>query len=71
VLSQADGEKLKKLTSENVGKQLALLIGSQVVLAPYIREPISDGEIMLELPDSPYSILLKALKAHSLPIGAN
>ncbi len=61
--SQADGEKLKALTSADVGSQLAMLVGSQIVTAPRIYSPISDGVAMLSFPDSSYSILLQALQA--------
>jgi hypothetical protein len=63
VLSRGDGEKLKVLTSENIGKRLALLVASNVVLAPYVSEPISDGQMMIELPDPAYQTLIKALQA--------
>ena len=63
LLSQEDSKKLQVLTSNNVGKQMALLIGSQVVFAPYVQEPISDGRVVLELSEPADSILLRALKA--------
>jgi hypothetical protein len=62
--TRADGEKLKALTSANVGSQLAMVVGSQVVTAPTIHSPITDGVAMLSFPDSSYSTLLQALQAN-------
>jgi hypothetical protein len=62
LLSREDGEKLHTLTSENVGSQMALLVDTQIVLAPYVQGPISDGQVTLELSKPSYSIVLQALK---------
>jgi hypothetical protein len=62
ILSQEDGGKLHTLTSENVGNQMALLVDTQVIAAPYVQGSIADGRVMLELSDPSYSILLQALK---------
>jgi preprotein translocase subunit SecD len=37
------------VTKANVGKQLAFLVGGRVVMAPMIREPITDGMAALTL----------------------
>ncbi len=57
-----DAEKLKNLTSSNVGNQVAFMIGSQVVTDPRILAPISDGKMSLTLSDSSYLAVLQALK---------
>jgi hypothetical protein len=62
LLSQEDTERLRTLTSANVGNRMALLVDAQVIFAPYVLAPITDGRVILELSEPSYSVLLKALR---------
>jgi hypothetical protein len=64
-LSREDAAKLKKLTSENFGKRMALCVGSRVILAPNVTDTIPDGDIRISLPEQSFLILTSALKANT------
>jgi len=54
-LQASDAKALEKLTSENVGKHLALVFGSRIVAAPLVTQPLSTGKIILSsLPKDAY-----------------
>jgi len=38
-------KKLLKLTSENINKRLGIFIDGKLIMAPIIKEPISDGSV--------------------------
>ncbi len=42
-LTPAGGQAFARITSENVGRQLAIILNGVVTSAPVIREPITDG----------------------------
>jgi len=47
-LTPDGARKLEKLTADNVGKRLAILVAGKLVSAPIIREPILDGSAVIE-----------------------
>lgn len=62
-LSEADGEKLRELTAGNIGKRMAIMVDSQVVIAPRIQSAVSDGHVSITASGMAYSNLLQALRA--------
>jgi hypothetical protein len=60
-ITPADGEKLKALTTGNVGQKMAILSGSQIVTAASINTPISTGKFQLDLPNPSFSNVVHAL----------
>lgn len=46
VFTNQGSAKMRKLTSENTGKRLAILVGGKVVTAPTIRSTISDRAVI-------------------------
>ncbi len=38
-------EKFKEITTKNVGKKIAVIIDNKVVLAPIVRDPITNGRL--------------------------
>jgi hypothetical protein len=61
-LSQADADSLNAITSKNIGKKLAVLANSQVVMVANLHFPLSGGDLIVRLPDPAYSTLLSALQ---------
>jgi hypothetical protein len=61
VLNPDDSQAFKVLTTTNVGLRLACMAGTNVLCAPVITEPISDGEFVLDLSPSAYTRLRAAL----------
>lgn len=47
-LTYDGAQKLEKVTTDNVGKRLAILVGGKAVSAPIIRVPILDGSAVIE-----------------------
>jgi preprotein translocase subunit SecD len=47
-LTPDGARKLEKVTTDNVGKRLAILVAGKLVSAPIIREPILDGSAVIE-----------------------
>jgi hypothetical protein len=66
ILAPADAQKLKGLTTGNVGKRLAVLFNGQVVSAPFVFTPLPDGHVLVDLSDSTYWSLSKFLKANAV-----
>jgi len=64
-LPQVDADTLNALTSNNIGKKLAVVAGSQVVMVAPLRSPLSNTDLMLRLPDPAYSTLLSALRENA------
>jgi hypothetical protein len=48
-LSEPDGETLKNLTTENIGKRIAVCAGPKIVTAPLLQTPIVNGTMMVNL----------------------
>ncbi len=46
-LNDKGKEKLSKTTSQNIGKRIAIFIDGNLISAPNIYEPISDGELAI------------------------
>jgi hypothetical protein len=69
ILAPADADKLKILTSGNVGKRLAVLFNGQVISAPFVFTPLPDGHVLADLSDPIYWSLSKFLKASTVPAG--
>jgi preprotein translocase subunit SecD len=48
VILNANGiEKIKEVSSNNVGKRMAVMVNGQVICAPRLREPISDSHLQI------------------------
>ena len=62
-LSDADGKKLRELTAGNIGKRMAIMVDSQVVIAPRIQSTVSDGRVSITASGMAYSNLLQTLRA--------
>lgn len=46
-LTSIGREKLRKFSSENLGRTLALIVNAEVLLEPVIREEISGGKLLI------------------------
>jgi preprotein translocase subunit SecD len=46
-LTPEGAQKLAKLTEQNSGKPLAIMLGGKVIFAPTIRDTISDGKAVI------------------------
>jgi len=46
-LSKKGSQKFSRFTAKNIGKRAAILINNEVILAPYINEKISGGNIQI------------------------
>lgn len=70
-LNNEGSEKFDKISSENIGKRIAIVIDNVVLSAPLIRERISGGavEISGSFDYSEASSLAAALRSGALPIG--
>lgn len=44
-LKDKSSKKFRQITEENVGKKLAIVIGNKVVMAPVLRDPITNGRM--------------------------
>jgi len=71
--SQEGGEKFEKITSENIGKPLAIILDNEVVSAPVIQETISGGQAAIS---GDFSLekakkLALQLNAGALPVSIN
>jgi hypothetical protein len=62
LLSDEDSQKLGVLTGGNVGKRVAMLVGSNIVAAPYVASPILSGRVALELPKAEGEALFRQLE---------
>lgn len=47
VLNEAGKEKFKKLTSESVDRQIAIVYNGSLISAPMVRQEISGGNVMI------------------------
>ena len=50
--SEAGAKKLSKITAENLGKKLAILIDNKLVMAPVIQEKIESGMVSIAGPST-------------------
>jgi len=71
--SKEGGEKFEKITSENIGKPLAIILDNEVVSAPVIQETISGGQAAIS---GDFSLeeakkLALQLNAGALPVSIN
>ncbi len=46
-LNETGTKKLEDLTEQNQGKPLAIMINDEVIMAPYIMQPIKEGEFSI------------------------
>ena len=71
--SSEGAEKFAKLTSENVGKRIAILLDGEVLTAPNVQEPITGGKAVITgsrtLEEAHNLAIL--LRSGSLPVKAN
>lgn len=67
------GEKFEKITSENIGKPLAIILDNEVISAPIVQESISGGQAVISgdftLEDA--KRLSLQLNAGALPVSIN
>ncbi|MFH1971080.1 MAG: protein translocase subunit SecD [Patescibacteria group bacterium] len=71
--SKEGGEKFEKITSENIGKPLAIILDNEVVSAPIVQEIISGGQAAISgdfTLDQAKQLSLQ-LNAGALPISIN
>jgi hypothetical protein len=46
-LSKEAAEKFEKITRENLGKKIMVVLDNKILIAPTVREPITNGKIMI------------------------
>jgi len=44
--------KFKNITENNIGKQIAIVLNGNIAFAPFVREPITDGNVQIMFPKS-------------------
>ena len=71
--SKEGGDKFEKITSENIGKPLAIILDNEVVSAPIVQETISGGQAVIS---GTFSLdeakeLSLQLNAGALPVSIN
>ena len=71
--SKEGGEKFEKITSENIGKPLAIILDNEVVSAPIVQEIISGGQAAIsgDFTLEQAKQLSLQLNAGALPISIN
>ncbi len=70
-LSSQDAKKWEKVTGDNIGKQIAIILDGVVLFSPVVNEKISGGRSQISLGNSPYeevSNLALILKTGSLSV---
>jgi len=67
ILAPADADKLRILTTGNVGKRLAVAFNGQVISAPFVFTPLPDGHVLADLSDPTYWSLSKFLRTSTVP----
>jgi preprotein translocase subunit SecD len=71
--SKEGGEKFEKITSENIGKPLAIILDNEVISAPIVQEAISGGQAVISgnfTLDEAKNLSLQ-LNAGALPLSIN
>jgi hypothetical protein len=46
-LGKEAAEKFEKITGENIGKKIIVVLDNKILIAPTVREPITNGKIMI------------------------
>lgn len=46
-LGKEAAEKFEKITRENIGKKIIVVLDNKILIAPTVREPITNGKIMI------------------------
>lgn len=66
-------ECVSRITRENVGHRLAIMLGETVLSTPVIREPITNGHVLItgNFTDETALHLVRTLQSGSIPVPIN